>query len=238
LAGYEATAFGRISDLHTLYARLVANIVVVSTHLDDAVFSCWHVIADARHEVSVVTVFTAAPEGQSGSWDRCIDPHVDSEVRALERQEEDRAALLVAGRTPVHLPFCDSQFGPTEQSAIARALKPYVEGADVVYAPLAIWHHDHVLVRSAVREDKLRPCFYLDYPYALKYPHEPQQKPSGLLDEYDTSEVPLGDDEVEAKLKACREYAGELARLHKCASFGDFATAENLRRETVYRPEA
>lgn len=213
----------------------MAKVLVISTHLDDAVFSCWSVIGDPQHEVSVITVFTTAMPGKRGSWDACIDRRVDSEARARERQAEDRAALMVAGRVPVHLPFYDSQFGPTEPSRVAEALDHHVETAEAVYAPLAIWHDDHVLVREAVRRIRRRPRFYVDYPYALVCPVQPLRPPPGILDKYDSSDVLLADDEVTSKLAACREYSGELDRLR--SAFGDFATAANLRRETIYHPQ-
>jgi hypothetical protein len=44
--------------------------VVVWTHLDDAVLSCWSVI-DGPGDVTVVTVFTGGPEpGSLTEWDR------------------------------------------------------------------------------------------------------------------------------------------------------------------------
>jgi hypothetical protein len=227
---------------HALGKRLgigsdtVASAVVISTHLDDAVFSCWRVIADGQHQVSVVTVFTTATQGRQSSWDACIDPNVDSEARARERQGEDRAALSVAGRVPVHLPFHDAEFGPTDPARVAKALEPHIEAADAVYAPLAIAHPDHVLVRDAVRRVGGRPNFYVDYPYALKEQIQPLQAPPGFLDAYAARTVLLTDGEVATKLAACREYSGELKRLGM--SFGDFVTAENLCRETIYEPHA
>lgn len=218
------------------YAGDVANVVVISPHLDDAVFSCWHVIGDAQHNVSVVTVFTAAKRRKRGSWDACIDRRVNSEDRARERQAEDRVALSVAARVPVHLPLYDSQFGSTPLSRVVDALAQHVQSADAVYAPLAIWNHDHVLVREAVCRIRGRPCFYLDYPYALVYPTRPLDTVPALLDGYRSQDVVLTDDEVSRKLAACHAYSGELERLRTCADFGDFATADNLRRETVYRP--
>jgi hypothetical protein len=71
------------------------NVVVVSTHLDDAVFSCWHVLASPDHDVRVVTVFTGGPAaGVTTSWD--ADTGVDSATRMAQRIEENRVALAVA----------------------------------------------------------------------------------------------------------------------------------------------
>jgi hypothetical protein len=37
-----------------------ANVVIFSLHLDDAVFSCWHVL-DSERAVSVMNVFAGVP---------------------------------------------------------------------------------------------------------------------------------------------------------------------------------
>jgi LmbE family N-acetylglucosaminyl deacetylase len=212
--------------------------IVVSTHLDDAVFSCWSVIADSDREVTVVTVFTQAVPGIRGSWDALLDPSIDSLNRARERQDEDRAALALAGRTAIHLPFHDGQFGATDLVAIVAALRQMLHGVDVVYAPLAIWNAEHVLVREAVRRVRHQPRFYLDYPYALRWPVEPQQAPVGLLDAYTPRTVELDDAQVVTKLEAAHAYEGELARLTlPQLPFGAFATADSLRRETFFEPD-
>jgi LmbE family N-acetylglucosaminyl deacetylase len=219
----------------------MADVVVVSSHLDDAVFSCWSIIGDPSLEVSVVTVFTVAAPGVRGSWDACIDPDVDSEVRVSERQAEDRSALQIAGRDPVHLPFYDSQFGLglPDPSEVAEALEPHLLAADAVYVPLAIFNDEHVLVRDAARRIRRRPSFYVDYPYALRYPAIPSQPSGGLLHGYEPPTiVSLAQETVDNKLAACRKYAGELERLRECADFGDFVTVEELGHETLQHPVA
>src|SRR5580765_4845096 len=169
----------------------MARVAVVSTHLDDAVFSCWRVIADPRLDVLVVTVFTdARPEVQS-AWDALLDPEIDSTARAAERRAEDTAALARAGRTPLHLPFYDGQFGPTDPDRIVEALEPTLDGVEVVYAPLAIANDEHVVIREAVRRVRARPSFYVDYPYALRSQTGPRDAPAGLLDAYESRTVVL-----------------------------------------------
>jgi LmbE family N-acetylglucosaminyl deacetylase len=230
-AGWPAPA----RPWRTLDARL-PNVLVVSTHLDDAVFSCWSVITDRRHDVSVLTVFTAALPGVQSSWDAILDPSIDSELRAEERRAEDRAALAIAGRNPIHLPFHDEQFGRTERPLIVEALRPHVAAADTVYAPLAIRHEDHLLVRQAIGELRRRPYYYVDYPYRLAFPIQPREAGVGLLDAYDSVDVVLTRDEVARKLAACRQYSGELDRLRTGKQFGHFLAAEKLRHETFFVP--
>jgi hypothetical protein len=214
----------------------MSRVVVVSTHLDDAVFSCWSVIADTRLDVSVVTVFTAGRPGVQSAWDALLEPRIDSLARAAERRAEDSAALARAGRAPVHLPFYDGQFGPTDADRLVEALAPIVEQTELVYAPLAIANDEHVVIREAVRQVCPRPVFYVDYPYALRSLAEPLDAPAGLLDAYEAQMVELGGTAAAAKVAAALEYSGELRRLEP--DFGVFTTAEKLGRETYFVPSS
>ena len=74
--------------------------VVVSTHLDDAVLSCYRELGP---ETIVVTVFAGIPPpGEPGSWDRRTGA-TDSTARMRERRTEDIEALALSGSRAVHL---------------------------------------------------------------------------------------------------------------------------------------
>lgn len=72
---------------------------VLSPHPDDALLSCWNLLAGAG-DVTVVNVFTAPPGGSDhshwGWWDR-LTGAADWAQRMRERLEEDAAALRLAG---------------------------------------------------------------------------------------------------------------------------------------------
>lgn len=195
-------------------------IVVVSTHLDDAVFSCWSVLA-RPDEVVAATVFTGVPEGVQSRW----DGDVPSEIRGAERLAEDRAALALAGREPVHLGLYDSPFGVVDQP-IAETLAPLLYGAGTVYAPLAFENEDHLRVREAVLSVRPDAVLYVDLPYALRA--EPPEAVPGRS----RREVQLSAGELERKLEACRRYAGELTRLEPL--FGDFLADPRMGREAFW----
>ena len=92
--------------------------VILSPHFDDAVLSCWHVLARAG-EVLVVNVFAAEPAaGALGWWDRHAGA-ADSARAVRTRIEEDRQPLALAGRTAVKLPFLDGQYRHGDQAATA-----------------------------------------------------------------------------------------------------------------------
>jgi hypothetical protein len=156
--------------------------VVVSTHLDDAVLSCWSVI-DGPDDVTVVTVFTGGPDpGTLTKWDKHAGAR-DSATRMVERRAEDRAALAVAGREPVHLGLLESQYVVGDPDVPWSALEPHLGDADVVYAPAAIAigrppHHDHCIVQTAVLAGRPDARLYADQPYCW---FRPDAHPGDLL---------------------------------------------------------
>jgi LmbE family N-acetylglucosaminyl deacetylase len=148
--------------------------VVVSPHLDDALFSAWHLLAGAG-DVRVVNVFTGMPpEGTvPPRWDRLTGAR-DSVQRMRERLDEDGRALGLAGRTAVGLDFLDSQYreGPVDAGALEAALERAAGDAELV-APAGIGEHsDHVAVRDAALALVARGApvsFYAELPYATEF---------------------------------------------------------------------
>jgi len=153
--------------------------VVLSPHLDDAVLSTWHVVS-APCEVTVVTVFAGIPEhGFVTDLDRSHGAE-ESAAWLLRRRREDRAALALAGRTPMHLDLPEIQFPAYRNPAIrdliaespehfiahvsgqptlgndadelAALVEAHIPAAPVVYGPAGVGGHpDHRdLARAAV----------------------------------------------------------------------------------------
>ena len=105
--------------------------VILSPHFDDAVLSCWHVLASAG-EVLVVNVFAGEPPaGALGWWDRLAGAS-DSATAVRTRIEEDRQALALAGRTAVNLPFLDSQYRHGDQAPWRRSSRLCAESSSLV----------------------------------------------------------------------------------------------------------
>jgi len=130
------------------------DLLVVSPHLDDAVFGCGDLIA--RNEGAVVaTVFAAGPAGWTNvtEWDRAAGFESGQEAVAA-RREEDSCALGVLGAKAVWLPFWDGQYGrsahPSEIAVdlghLIRDIRPRT-----VCIPFGLWHSDHCLVFEACR---------------------------------------------------------------------------------------
>ena len=149
--------------------------VILSPHFDDAVLSCWHVLASAG-EVLVVNVFAGVPPaGTLGWWDRLAGA-TDSATTVRTRIEEDRRALALAGCTVVNLPFLDSQYRRPDQSPgeIVEALRGVLAADALVYAPASLGdpHPDHTAVRMAalaLHAEGAEVALYADLPHATTF---------------------------------------------------------------------
>ena len=150
--------------------------LVLSAHLDDAVFSCWAALARRDTDtVTVATVFAACPPRgfPTPPWDQA-SAAVDSQAQVRMRQKEDVAALGRAEAALVHLDFLDEQYrvGSPQKTAIAEALEELGGGYDEVWIPAAIGGHvDHRLVCEAALAStlELHRVLYADLPYTAVY---------------------------------------------------------------------
>ncbi|MDR5821608.1 PIG-L family deacetylase [Caballeronia sp. LZ043] len=129
------------------------RLLVISPHLDDAVFSCGALLA-AETDALVCTVFAGTPEmPMVTGWDtECGfgDAHQAMEAR----RAEDIAALEILGARARHLSFLDSQYaedGAQTLQAIADALADVIHAGrhDAVLIPAGLFHSDHDLVHRA-----------------------------------------------------------------------------------------
>jgi LmbE family N-acetylglucosaminyl deacetylase len=128
---------------------------ILSPHFDDAVLSCWQLLAGSA-DVTVVNVFTAEPPAGTPPpwWDRATGAS-DPVERMRERHREDAAALALVGRSSVELGLLDDQYRSSQ-----LALREVVQRITLELAPQAIihapgafdGHPDHVLVRDAALE--------------------------------------------------------------------------------------
>jgi LmbE family N-acetylglucosaminyl deacetylase len=208
--------------------------IVVSTHLDDAVMSCWSLI-DGATDVTVVTVFTGGPEpGFLGAWDSDSGAP-DSATRMEQRRAEDRAALTIAGCRYVHVGLLEIEYGGGEcpPDAIADVLV----NASVVYAPAGIGlrhvNKEHGRVRDAVLSLRPDAVLYADQPYCAFRPET--ELPPSLAAGRVVDIATLTPEQRGRKARAIACYAGELSKLERPESFGPFADPGNLGHEVFWR---
>ncbi len=152
-------------------------IAVLSPHPDDAVLSCWHVLAD-RGDVVVVNVFTAEPASDEVShsawWDRLTGAS-SSRARMRDRLSEDAEALGLVRRRAFNLGFLDGQYrsSPQPVDAVADRLAVLVDAATRVYVPAALGSvADHNIVRAAgvaLEQRGYDVTFYADLPHAIQF---------------------------------------------------------------------
>ena len=148
-----------------------APLVILSPHLDDAVWSCFSLLARDR-DVLVATVFAGIPDGEPGWWDAQCGI-TDSAAHVRHRRSEDAAVLRSLGGTAVHLDLLDGQYRdePVPADEIVRALAARVPAVRHVYSPGGIGHPDHALVRDAgalLRERGVPVTVYTDYCYSTR----------------------------------------------------------------------
>ncbi len=197
------------------------RVTAVSPHLDDAAFSVGGVLArlaDAGHEVTVVTCLTATVPDPQGfalacQTDKGLGPEVDY---MAVRREEDRRAMQVLGVRHVHLPLPEAPHrgydspaalfaGIREDDPLDLSVLADLD-ADVLLAPQGLGSHvDHLQVVRAVAALDRPTAWWPDAPYVLRAPDAPPSPdlPGGL--------VPLhlpGD--ADRRADACACYATQL----------------------------
>ncbi|HYO34475.1 MAG TPA: PIG-L family deacetylase [Geodermatophilus sp.] len=200
------------------------RVVAVSPHLDDAAFSVGGTLAalaDAGHEVTVVTCFTASVPDPQGFALACqLDKGLPADVDYLAlRRDEDAAAMAVLGAAPLHLGlpeaphrgyesapdlFAGIHDGDEAWRAVRSALAD-VPG-DLWLAPQALGSHaDHLQVLRAVAGTGRPVLWWRDSPYVLRDPGAAPgpDLPGGLL----PLELPQ---DLGRRADACARYATQL----------------------------
>jgi LmbE family N-acetylglucosaminyl deacetylase len=165
------------------------RVLAVSPHLDDAAFSAGATLAalaDAGHEVTVVTCFTRSVPDPTGFALACqLDKGLPADVDylALRRAENDAAmAVLGAASVELDLPeaphrgytsapdlFAGVHPGDDVWTDVADRLAGY--DADLWLAPQALGGHvDHLQVLRAVAALDRPVLWWRDSPYVLRQP--------------------------------------------------------------------
>jgi LmbE family N-acetylglucosaminyl deacetylase len=154
---------------------LKGRVVVVSPHLDDAVFSLGATIAAAGKSgslIEVLTVFGCDPSSRepANGWDARGGFATEGEA-ATARRLEDREACRIVGAEPHWLPFRGGGYTPDKDlDAIFAAVLENVSGADAVLVPgFPLRNDDHAWLAGLFAERPLpsaRLGHYVEQPYA------------------------------------------------------------------------
>jgi LmbE family N-acetylglucosaminyl deacetylase len=115
-------------------------LLIISPHLDDAVLSCWALLARAT-PVEVLTVFAGAPVPPvRKAWDVAMG-FEDSAESIRARLSEDAEAFAGTGHRRSHMALLDAQYvggnrGPRDAEALAARLREWMnEGVGCIAVP-------------------------------------------------------------------------------------------------------
>ncbi len=219
------------------------RVLAVSPHLDDAAFSAGATLAalaDAGHEVTVVTCFTRSVPGPTGFALACqLDKGLPADVdyMALRRAEND-AAMAVLGAATVELDLPEAPHrGYTSAPDLFAGVHPGDDvwrtvadrlaglSADLWLAPQALGAHvDHLQVLRAVASLDRPVLWWRDSPYVLRDPAAVPgpELPGGL------AEVHLPQD-LDRRAEACACYPTQLGF--------QFGGVERMRTALAALPE-
>jgi LmbE family N-acetylglucosaminyl deacetylase len=196
--------------------RLVGRVVVLSPHLDDAVFSLGATIskvAGAGSCVEVLTVFSDDPlsDAPAIGWDTRGGFTTEGEA-ARARREEDREACRLLGAHPHWLPFCGGGYTPDkDKDAITAAIGERVAGADTLLVPgFPLQNPDHRWLTELLESKPprvLRIGRYVEQPYSYAVRKELPLPRLG----WETVSLSLGD--RLRKRRAILAYASQLPML-------------------------
>jgi LmbE family N-acetylglucosaminyl deacetylase len=165
------------------------RVLAVSPHLDDAAFSAGATLAalaDAGHEVTVVTCFTRSVPHPTGFALACqLDKGLAADVDYMAlRRAENTAAMAVLGATPVDLDLPEAPHrgytgaadlfgGPHPGDDVWTEVADRLAGftADLWLAPQGLGAHvDHLQVLAAVAFLDPPALWWRDAPYVLREP--------------------------------------------------------------------
>jgi LmbE family N-acetylglucosaminyl deacetylase len=199
------------------------DVVVVSPHLDDGIFSLGAAIAHATGRgarVTVLTVLAGDPDSDrpAGEWDARAGCATAGQATRARRAEDRRACGLVGAR-PIWLPYSDHQYERgADDSTIRDDVVAAVGDAQLLLPGFPLMHEDHAWLVGLLQDtfDAARVGFYVEQPYAARWSSEPGVGPVGS----EVAETPrrwrraaAGAVDRLRKLRACRAYSSQIPLL-------------------------
>lgn len=219
--------------------------IILSPHLDDAIFSCWHLLDSPN--TTVVTIFAGAPpEGTRKIWD-WICGTADSHLMMSKRIAENALAFQGLAAPHIELPFLEQQYRqiPITIAEIVDTIKkqfPTVTSFVVPIAASAVFRHpDHVILRDvgkALADQGMHVAFYADIPYmATDLTRDKKDKlaskASALLGRpYVATVIKLTEAQQKAKKYAMAQYGTQLT-MTNLVSFGKLKQTKTLSHEVL-----
>jgi LmbE family N-acetylglucosaminyl deacetylase len=217
--------------------------LVISPHLDDAVFSCGQLIK-SRPGSTILTVLAGFPPGAHAGWSgRTTGLPFAKDANDKRRDEDQRAAHLLGART-TWMDLLAQEYGlsadPTErlqgiQEAVATAVA--AAKARTIFFPLGVTHLDHIAVSDAVLVAVLgldvESYIYMDMPYGQARPRRVRRRLRHIRRQCDLEPLApfLGD--LETKAEAVKSYSSQFEELQQ--GFGRYFTRVFSEPEKYWR---
>lgn len=197
---------------------------LISPHLDDVVYSCWHQLDEQAH---VTTVFTGFPSDEKPSdWDVSTG-FINSREAFEARKEENRTAIEPTSAATTDLDLLDvmyrsEQIDPAE---VTKTLLSHVSLKNTLYFPLGFsfnfWHPDHMLIREVGKSLFRQGAdirFYADLPYSIDPDHIerwPENLPKDTISQIMDGQVciepvRLAPEQAAAKYTAVQKYVSQI----------------------------
>jgi LmbE family N-acetylglucosaminyl deacetylase len=221
----KAVGAARWLGLGRRTALAEGEVVVISPHLDDGIFSLGAAVSYAtRHSVKVTVLSVLAGDpglsAPAGDWDREAGFETAGEAAVARRAEDGRACALV-GAHPVWLPFSDLQYDRGGSDETVRAAVTGAVGTATVLLPgFPLMHPDHLWVNRLLRDafPAERTGFYAEQPYSAQW----SERPGDDLGNTSSEHIPppafwqplrAGLRDQRRKAAACRAYETQLPLL-------------------------
>lgn len=137
--------------------------LIISPHLDDAIFSLGSYIRDLKQKGDVVTVlcpFGGIPRDKKGKlkYTKLLSEH----LLACSKMDIKH----ITGK------FLDDVYPETPDKMLVDWFDEYITGHDKIYVPLGIHHPDHIKIRSLFEKHYSFEYYYQELPYGLLYQEE------------------------------------------------------------------
>eukprot|EP00667_Euglena_gracilis_P014630 EG_transcript_15174 len=208
------------------------TVLVVSPHLDDAMFCMGGYLYRSQAQKWVVNVFAGAPAKRVATWwDKYLGFQNSDETLAA-RWMEDKRAWLNWNVTIINFDFVDQIYKPDEhlqRGGIRQQLAKVIAALKAQNRPLTVFgpaaqmnassHGDHIKVHNALRavakEEGVQLLFYTDFPYVKDFMRRHSCRPSQYLARLYRRPVReavlrLLPEDIEAKLARSREYRSQV----------------------------
>jgi len=226
--------------------------IIISPHLDDAVFSCWKTIKDSQN-LLIINVFAGIPRQDTTTfWDR-ICGEKNSMIMVKARRHENELALDKTKATNIYLDFLDKQYRTkiNINNQVKKNMTQYLNKKSKILFPIALSsnyrHPDHTLLRDIgieLLDQNYNLVFYPDIPY-MNLPKNINNKHIDQLINriqdklnlsVDIQVLKLSEEERQAKHAAALKYSSQY-RMTNIVSLGRLTKLTKANYELLFIPK-